>query len=513
LTIQPGFPREWDHASIRHPDLSFTYQRSDATNEIFTVESRFSKPMSLRLQIPARRVQVASVIINGQQASWRAIEDAVGDPRIEIVAEPAQRWEIAIRWGADEPASPRVPRDVVAGTQLHLSAGPAAVLDVMDPQGVLEQAHHDERIVTGIPGLKPWASTAFVKLRQGQMTWWSPIEFQSHPALDLVGGPVQQAATLKLKVRNFTDQPIDAPAQFTTMGGSTQMRVRVAAHAESDEIALPAANLLPGVNRVSLRCPAGTAEGEIVNWNVKPTLPAGQWEMIDLTGMFNDRVTQIFKNRYLSPRSPYASLSIPADGIGGWATFSRTAQIDDSGLRRAASANDGELILPNGIPIRTPGTGDAKNIAFTSQWDNYPHEITVPLSGAASHAYFLMAGSTNPMQSRFENGQVIVTYTDGSARTLSLVNPTNWWPIERDYFVDDYSFARPEPLPPRIDLRTGRVRITDPIAIKGEPEMIPGGAATLLDLPLDRNKTLKSLTVRTVANEVVIGLMGVTLAR
>ena len=40
-----------------------------------------------------------------------------------------------------------------------------------------------------------------------------------------------------------------------------------------------------------------------------------------------------------------------------------------------------------------------------------------------------------------------------------------------------------------------------------------GGAATVLDLPLDPVKELKSLTVRTLANEVVIGLMSVTLAR
>lgn len=40
-----------------------------------------------------------------------------------------------------------------------------------------------------------------------------------------------------------------------------------------------------------------------------------------------------------------------------------------------------------------------------------------------------------------------------------------------------------------------------------------GGAATVLDLPLREDKELKSLTVRTLANEVVIGLMAVTLKR
>jgi hypothetical protein len=513
LTIQPGFPREWDHASIRHPDVSLAYQRTDLRSETFTIEPRFSKPMKLRLRIPARMAGDASVAVNGQPVQWQNIDDSIGTPRIEITAAAAPRWEIAIHWEGEVPGQIRLQQLVTTGRGVRASAAPATVVEVRDPQHAMEQVRLDGSAVTAIAANRQGPATAFVKLRQGQMTWWSPLEFVPHPPLEILPSPVQSGDALKLRVHNYTGQEVDEPAQWRTAMGSSVQRLRARAFFDSDEVSLDAANLLPGTNRVSLSTAAGLADAEVVNWNIKSTLPAEKWDTIDLSSVFNDRVTQIFKNRYISPRSPYTSLSIPADGIGGWATFSRTAEIDDSGLRRAASANDGKLILPNGIPIRTPGPGDAKNIAFTSQWDNYPHEITVPLSGVASHAYFLMAGSTNPMQSRCENGQVIVTYADGSTQTLSLVNPTNWWPIERDYFVDEYSFARPEPVPPRIDLRTGRVRITDSIEIKGQPEMISGGAATLLDLPLDRTKALKSLTVRTVANEVVIGLMSVTLAR
>lgn len=62
-------------------------------------------------------------------------------------------------------------------------------------------------------------------------------------------------------------------------------------------------------------------------------------------------------------------------------------------------------------------------------------------------------------------------------------------------------------------LKTGEVRILDPGMFKGKGSKVPGGAATVLDLPLDSGKELKSITVRTLANEVVIGLMAVTLAR
>jgi hypothetical protein len=43
------------------------------------------------------------------------------------------------------------------------------------------------------------------------------------------------------------------------------------------------------------------------------------------------------------------------------------------------------------------------------------------------------------------------------------------------------------------------------------PGKIDGGSATVLDMPLDRNKVLKSVVLRTLANDVVMGLMGVTL--
>jgi hypothetical protein len=57
------------------------------------------------------------------------------------------------------------------------------------------------------------------------------------------------------------------------------------------------------------------------------------------------------------------------------------------------------------------------------------------------------------------------------------------------------------------------VRILDPITFKGKGDVVRGGAANVLDLALNAEKELKSLTVRTLANEVVIGLMAVTLLR
>lgn len=226
---------------------------------------------------------------------------------------------------------------------------------------------------------------------------------------------------------------------------------------------------------------------------------------------FNASVTDIFQNQYLSPRSPYTTLQLPVQGIGEWCHPLQTAIVDDSGLR--ASSKNGVVQTSLGIPFRTPAKGN--NIAFTSLWDNYPDSLSVKLQGKASRAYLLMAGSTNHMQCHIENGVVKVYYADGSCDILSLINPDNWPPIEQLFFEDGKAFNRGLPPLYRLHLKTGRVsnRLAEELGFPGVMRIVDGGAAVLLEMPLDATKELSHLTLKTVSNEVVIGLMGVTLQK
>ncbi len=223
----------------------------------------------------------------------------------------------------------------------------------------------------------------------------------------------------------------------------------------------------------------------------------------------NARVTDIFKNKYVSPRPQSTTLQIPLQGVGEWCHPKYTPTIDDSGLRKAIRKNE---VVVAGVPFRTSANGN--NIMFVSLWDNYPNEELVPLQGKASRAYLLMAGSTNHMQSRIDNGVVVVRYADGSTSQMVLRNPDNWCPIEQDYYADNKAFQVATPRPYRISLGTGEVSrdLGKKLGIKGVyGREIPGGAAQMLAMPLDPKKELSSLTVKALSNDVVIGLMAVTL--
>ena len=513
LRIQPGFPSTWNHASLRHPDFQFVFQRR-AMTETYTVESRFSKPMRLRLRVPAMRDGIARVTVNGQPARWQIVPDSVGFPSIEIQSQDGPRYKMVITWKGEKPAQASVPPIVAEGTELTAQVGAARLIEVADPQsslgGLTREMNSFRAVAAGTRGHR----TVFARVQQGSMNWWQPLTFEIRPAYEILQIENQDASHVRFKIRNNTPTAINREVTIKASGVTTRAQLKLAAFGSSNELALASGDLLPGSNPIEVELEKSTTvTGVVTNWKLKADGTSTRWDSLDLTPVFNDRVTRIFKNEYLNPRSPYATLAIPKQGIGSWTHFEEQFEVDDTGLRAIAGRNGGRFILPQGVPFQTPASIDIKNIAFTSQWDNYPREINIPLSGRSSHVYLLMAGSTNWMQSRFDNGEVVVTYTDGSTARLALNNPVNWWPIDQDYFIDDYAFRRPEPISPRVDLKTGAVRTFDLAEFKGKGGKILGGAATVLDLPLDRGRELKSLKVRTLANEVVIGLMGVTLAR
>lgn len=235
-------------------------------------------------------------------------------------------------------------------------------------------------------------------------------------------------------------------------------------------------------------------------------------EPVEMSKAFNASVTDIYRNEYLSPRSPYTTLQLPKQGIGEWCHPQLTADIDDSGLR--AQVRNGLFDTKLGVAFRTPVRG--RNIAYTSLWDNYPDSITVPLDGKASHAYLLMAGSTNHMQCHIANGVVRIHYKDGTSDALELVNPDNWCPIEQDFYVDGLAFRLASPRPYRLHLKSGLVSndLGKALGITGVyGRAIDGGAGVLLDMALNPEKELSHLSLETLSNDVVIGLMGVTLQR
>jgi hypothetical protein len=122
--------------------------------------------------------------------------------------------------------------------------------------------------------------------------------------------------------------------------------------------------------------------------------------------------------------------------------------------------------------------------------------VTVPVNARGEAVWLLVCGSTNPMQGRIANAVLRFRYADGKVETLDLVPPLNFWslcPFGRvDYDYKRDGFALGKAPPPQVKL--------------GE-----NCRAMVYGQKLRPGVALKDVTLETLSEEVVIGLMAVSM--
>lgn len=391
VEITPGFPEDWDSASVKLPYLSYDFRR-DGNRDIYTIVNHCGAPV--RLTAPSRGVR--RVLVNGKSADWRSADCSMGMPRVEI----------------DAPSDTLVTVTIERPERFSWKASGA---------------------------VREEGPVRFREYRGGGVSWWE---------------------------------------------------------AEVGEYPLPS-----GVPNVGFR--------DVDSEKCRP---------VDIATAYNARITDIYRNEYLSPRPPVTTLQIPKQGIGEWCHPLTTADIDDAPLREMLRANGGILTTEIGVPFRMPS--DGQNIAYASRWDNYPDSVTVKLDGSrAAHIYLFVAGSAGHMQCEMENARISVRYIDGTRAEHPLVSPYNYAPIEREYFYDDHAFALAPAAqaPPRVRFAPGKTEDAgtpkNPLAGKkgAEGGVIPGGAGVMVDIPVDPARRLESLTLTVLSPDIVTGIAAVTL--
>lgn len=507
LEIRPGFPSAWEYASVSTPDIDFDFKRK-GNIDTYIINSKFKKSLNLDLRLKAQTENIQSVKVNGKPQKW-SLEESVGQPLIKIESEPSNSYTVEIEWGGSKLDEPSYITRGIKGESWNLSSK-AKIQKIYDPQNVLGNAKSKANSVDGQLNGELGHRTLFVQLKQGQMIWWRPILLEIKEPVSI--NYDAEDTELQFTVKNNSNKDLNVQL---LVNSSKQQPLTIKQGQTSNLITISAEYVKLGTNRLQLVENGKVVyETNLINWNLKNQSP--NYETINIDNALNASVTQIFKNEYLTPRSPYTTLQVPKQGIGEWCHPTMTANIDDSGLRKATNGN--LFMTPFGVPFLTKSETKANNIAFTTLWDNYPNQLSAPLTGKASHAYLLMAGSTNHMQCHVVNGTVTVNYQDGTKEILELINPETWAPIEQDFFIDGQAFRSKRPRPYRVAFKTAFVSRDLETDLKISPtevygRTIDGGAGIILDLPLNPQKGLKNIEVKAVANEVVIGLMAVTLLR
>jgi hypothetical protein len=229
-----------------------------------------------------------------------------------------------------------------------------------------------------------------------------------------------------------------------------------------------------------------------------------KWESINISSRLNADVRTIYQQKYMSPRPNTSSLRLGIDGYSSWTQqhWAKKRPPLSFGLDSVKNMMDdkGHLITPQKVPFLWSGV--EKNVSFTSMWDNYPTSIDFPVNKKGDAIYFLICGSTNVMQCQIANAVLRLKYADGSLDSLVLIPPVNYWnlcPIigkkldaRADYTSEVDKFPIPEKWPDRVQL--------------GE-----NCRAILLNLKMKNGVELNDVTLETLSQEVVVGLMGISI--
>lgn len=93
VDLIPGFPSEWDKASVNYPDFAYDF-RHDGNRISYKISNRYGKNSALRLTVAVNGVE--KVTVNGKPCRWESTANSIGTPRITIFAGTAPELNIEI---------------------------------------------------------------------------------------------------------------------------------------------------------------------------------------------------------------------------------------------------------------------------------------------------------------------------------------------------------------------------------------------------------------------------------
>ena len=296
------------------------------------------------------------------------------------------------------------------------------------------------------------------------------VHYAEKPLPSLAGSALKvfPGERILVEAENGTVTGIDAPEGIEVRG--RVLRFPQDAEGKYDVLVSAGTSVLPlSVETVRIPKP-------------EKTVRAGKMEPLDISEYFNCALTEVHNRKFLSPRPEGYSIGVRINGRYAWEWnhYGHNAlRVEDTLLRQAG----GTFTVPSGAKFLTPETGN--NVLTLSVWDNFPSEKVIPLSGKAKRLHLFLCGTTNAMQTDVVNARCTVVCKDGSEKVLDLVQPKNF----DDFLIPSYQ-------------------------LEAEPFYVSDGTHGLhLVMELDPDQELAEIRLESVANEVILMLLGITLER
>ncbi len=395
IEIQPGFPDEWEHASLTLKDIALHYDRR-GNQEIFNIYCERAEKKLIR--IPMRATEIEAVMLDDEPVAYEIVA-APNNSFIKVAVEKVGRFQLRVMHA--EGALPEVicPESVLDGGKIAFEVNGAELVEVHDVSEVLDGIRIVGNKVYATAKNVPGDHTFFIRVKKGEYDAWL-------------------AADYNILVEDTIEEPLEE----------------------------------------------------------KP------FEPVDISSFFNCEVMEVHEQAYTSPKPKGYSIGLFYNGrySHNWNQFAHGKFfVDDSNLRNSG----GTVYSPSGIPFTTPAEGN--NLACISAFDVFPTAMTFPISGKGQEIAVMFIASAYCMQSHVENVRITVTYADGTTSDTSLVYP---------FDIDDW--------------------FTSALTTRSEIFYFNEfNHATVKRVRVDPEKELASVKLEAIANEVIMGIVGISVSK
>lgn len=174
IILQPVFPREWDHASIRCPAVEYRYIWNGSTERMRIKTPRELIPV---IRLRARRAEIVQVTVNGKPAKYE-IEPGIGYAWVVITAPRSQQAEVTVEYGAEKLPEAEAPETGVAGETCTVRIDRGSIGKVRQSHALVEQVDISVDAATCTIPLPSEACvpTFFVLVQHMDAELWIPVE-------------------------------------------------------------------------------------------------------------------------------------------------------------------------------------------------------------------------------------------------------------------------------------------------------------------------------------------------
>jgi hypothetical protein len=462
VELSPQFPTGWRETSIETPHFSYKWKTDD---DHITIEWSSPVEAAVVLRHPLRAAKVDGVTCDGKPLDYH-LEPGVGLTWLSAATPSARRGLIAISY-------------------------------VPSKRGILPRSTPADVVSSQVQ-----QDATSLLMRQDAASTWTEGE------------------NVTLKLADYSASDVYDPQGI--LSGATrkdgQLQGTVAGEPGARVLFLKSGTAacplwLPLTAHITPKQPVAKKV-----WT-PPVAKAGDldaWTLVDLSKTLNASVPEVLERVSRGSHRPpmpasqvnYSYWRSHVDGGDGPAHSVDVIPpnpVSDAAWRKKISP-DGIAWTHDGIPVKSPKEG--RNIAVVTRAGGFPQKIEIPVDAAGKELYLMISGMTFPAQSHVVNLQVVLDYADGTQQRLDLVNPfdigdcwSTWCGRWHDTAANGFENLGGRFGPPG----SAGVDLTRPVAVDNQ--------AHLVKIPLRPRIQLRGLTVEAVANDVIFGLMGVSILK